>query len=101
MKANRESLIEKTKKELRKQSQQLLPDLRLIHQDSLDYYKNLRVIRKPVLIALLYKAIEKIDELEFGGEHDERDWKDRLCSEEFIFDEIVQAQIEDCELFEE
>lgn len=93
--------MEDIKEELKKESKQCLPELREIKKNSMECYKDLKSISKPTLILLLYKAIEKIDTLENGGEFDQRDWKDCLCDKEFIFDLLVDEQIEECELFEE
>ncbi len=54
-------------------------------------------IPKNVLILLLDKAVQRIDDLEniqmFGNEDDERDWKDQWCDQKYIvaqlFDEII------------
>ncbi len=45
---------------------------------------------KDVLTELFVVAVERIDEKENGGEHDERDWKDCLCDKEFIIDELFE-----------
>lgn len=49
---------------------------------------------KDVLVELLTLAIQRIDDLDNGGEFDERDWKDFLCDKEFIVDDLF-AELED------
>ncbi len=49
---------------------------------------------KDVLVELLTLAIQRIDDLDNGGEFDERDWKDCLCDKEFIVDDLF-AELED------
>ncbi len=94
-------IFKEIKEKLKKESKESLSELREIKKNSTECYKDLKSISKPTLILLLYKAIEKIDTLENGGEYDERDWKALLCDKEFIFDHLVDEQIEECELFEE
>lgn len=55
--------------------------------------KQIEIIDMPkdVLAELFWKAVERIDENENGGEYDERDWKDCLCDKEFIIDELFDA----------
>ena len=49
---------------------------------------------KDVLVELLEIAVWKIDELENGGEYDERDAMDQLCDAEFIVDDLF-AELEE------
>ena len=44
-----------------------------------------------VLAELLWKAIERIDEKENGGEFDERDAMDCLYDEEYIIDQLFES----------
>ncbi len=93
------NIFEKANKDLKKESKQCLPELRIISENSTDFYKNLRSISKPTLILLLEMAVQKIDSMENDEEYDERDWKDCLCYEEYIFDNLVNEAIEKCQLF--
>lgn len=69
-----------------------------IEEDATDYYFKLNDIPRDIIEELLKIAIVKIDELQNGGEYDERDAKDSLCDMEFIFEDIVKELQRDIEL---
>lgn len=93
--------LDDIEKELKEECEKCLPQLKVIDKKSDVYYKEMSLIEKPVLILLLDKAIDKIDELQNGGEYDERDAMDMLCDKEFIFKDLIKECIECCELFVE
>lgn len=45
---------------------------------------------QPVLAELLRAAVEKIDDLENGGEYDERDWADSQFDKECIIEDLFK-----------
>lgn len=55
-------------------------------------------IPKDILVQLFTICVNKLDELENGGEFDERDWKDCLCDKEFIIDNLFKELQEEIEL---
>ena len=91
--------MKKIIEQLKNESKQNLPEFEKISKDSTKYYKEMNSISKPILIELLKKTIEKIDELQNPFEYDERDALDQLCDCEFIFENLVNSCIEDCELW--
>lgn len=64
----------------------------------LDKKINIEDIPKYILVQLFTICINKLDELENGGEYDERDWKDCLCDKEFIIDNLFDELLEQIEL---
>lgn len=87
--------------QLKNEAKQNLPELKKISKDSTLYYKDMDLISKQILIELLKKAIEKIDRFDNPFEDDERDAMDQLCDCEFIFDDLVQEYVKDCEIWAE
>ena len=55
-------------------------------------------IPNDILVELFKIAIYKLDELENGGEYDERDWKDQLCDKKFIINGIFAELEEDIKI---
>lgn len=94
------NFIQDVHQELVKESKQCLPVLKEIAIKSDNYYSQMNLISKPVLIMLLEKAIEKIAKLE-DEMYYEIDAMDALCEREFVFEDLVKECIEHCELFME
>ena len=81
------SLFEKQKFE----NKDMVPQLR---EEFNEKAINFADMPKDVLVELLEIAVWKIDELENGGEYDERDAMDQLCDAEFIVDDLF-AELEE------
>lgn len=55
-------------------------------------------IPQDILIQLFTICVNKLDELQNGGDFDERDWKDCLCDKEFIIDDLFKELQEEIDL---
>lgn len=93
-------MFEEIEKKLKERSKVCLPLLREIAKDYDKYFPDFDKMIVPVLSLLLEKAIDYIDELKNGGEYDERDIFDMNYDKVYIFKELVNESIEDCNLWE-